>query len=121
MCPELVVIGQCTVPFSPFFLTRSRSTFCRNSLYEKWVNTINATEGGFDKFSKAYERYGLNVKQDGSNDIVYREWAPNAETAALIGDFSTSHLIDNHIAVDSLHLKLTSSFLQTTGTARATK
>ena len=62
----------------------------RNSLYDKWVKTINDTEGGFDKFSKGYEKYGLNVKEDGSNDIVYREWAPNAETAALIGDFSAS-------------------------------
>jgi 1,4-alpha-glucan branching enzyme len=35
---------------------------------------------GFDKF-------GFNV--DGNNTITYREWAPNAKEAFLIGDFST--------------------------------
>lgn len=35
---------------------------------------------------QGYERYGFQV---GTNsDIVYREWAPNAIRAYLIGDFS---------------------------------
>jgi 1,4-alpha-glucan branching enzyme len=32
------------------------------------------------------ELFGLQVKDD--NTIVYREWAPNAVQASLIGDFS---------------------------------
>jgi 1,4-alpha-glucan branching enzyme len=32
------------------------------------------------------EKFGFNV--DSNNNIVYREWAPNATAAFLIGDFS---------------------------------
>ncbi|XRM45545.1 alpha-1,4-glucan branching enzyme [Aspergillus tubingensis] len=53
---------------------------------ESWVKTINETEGGLDKFSRGYERYGLNVNANG--DITYREWAPNAVEAELVGDFN---------------------------------
>ena len=43
----------------------------------------------FDKFSKGYEKYGFIIRENG--DITYREWAPNATQAYLIGDFSASH------------------------------
>lgn len=35
------------------------------------------------------ETFGLNV--DKNNNVVYREWAPNAQQAFLIGDFSKYH------------------------------
>jgi len=60
----------------------------RYSHTQKWTKTINETEGGLDKFSRGYQKYGLNVLPNG--DIVYREWAPNAKQAFLIGDFSAS-------------------------------
>jgi len=41
---------------------------------------------GLDKFSKGYETMGFQVANDGT--IVYREWAPAADAAWLIGDFS---------------------------------
>lgn len=41
---------------------------------------------GLDKFSKGYETMGFQVKNDGT--ITYREWAPAADAAWLIGDFS---------------------------------
>ncbi|KAI9853171.1 MAG: alpha-1,4-glucan branching enzyme [Thelocarpon superellum] len=53
---------------------------------QDWIKTINKTEGGLDKFSRGYEKYGFNV--DGSGNITYREWAPNATQAFLIGDFN---------------------------------
>jgi 1,4-alpha-glucan branching enzyme len=34
------------------------------------------------------EKFGFNV--DKENNITYREWAPNATQAFLIGDFSIS-------------------------------
>jgi len=58
----------------------------RHESYKKWEKEINQNEGGFAKFSRGYERFGLNVQQNG--DIVYREWAPNAKTASLIGEFN---------------------------------
>ncbi|KAI0137177.1 family 13 glycoside hydrolase [Xylariales sp. AK1849] len=51
-----------------------------------WIKTINDTEGGIAKFSQGTEKFGLNV--DKGNNIVYREWAPNATEAYLIGDFN---------------------------------
>lgn len=35
------------------------------------------------------EIFGLNVDKD--NNITYREWAPNATQASLVGDFSMSN------------------------------
>ena len=64
----------------------------RHSLAMKWMKTIKDTEGSLDQFSKGYDTYGFNVSSNG--DIVYREWAPNAEQAFLIGDFSTFVLRD---------------------------
>ncbi|GKZ21273.1 alpha-1,4-glucan branching enzyme [Aspergillus brasiliensis] len=58
----------------------------RFEFVESWVKTINESEGGLDKFSRGYERYGLNVNANG--DITYREWAPNAVEAELVGDFN---------------------------------
>ncbi|KAE8376919.1 pectin lyase fold/virulence factor [Aspergillus bertholletiae] len=58
----------------------------RFSFVEGWVKTINETEGGLDTFSKSYEKFGLNVQSNG--DIVYREWAPNAVQAQLVGEFN---------------------------------
>ncbi|OJJ77151.1 hypothetical protein ASPBRDRAFT_165825 [Aspergillus brasiliensis CBS 101740] len=58
----------------------------RFEFVESWVKTINESEGGLDKFSRGYERYGLNVNANG--DITYREWAPNAVKAELVGDFN---------------------------------
>ncbi|KAL5530287.1 GLC3 [Sanghuangporus sanghuang] len=58
----------------------------RHGRFQQWKNTITEYEGGYDKFSKGYERFGLNVDENG--DITYREWAPNAKEAVLIGDFN---------------------------------
>ncbi|PAV21148.1 glycoside hydrolase family 13 [Pyrrhoderma noxium] len=58
----------------------------RHGRFSQWRDTINQYEGGYDTFSKGYEKFGFNVDKDGS--IIYREWAPNANEAALIGDFN---------------------------------
>ncbi|KZF20603.1 glycoside hydrolase family 13 protein [Xylona heveae TC161] len=58
----------------------------RFSRAQDWIKQINDTEGGLEKFSRGYEHFGFNVKDNG--DIVYREWAPNAVQANLIGDFN---------------------------------
>lgn len=58
----------------------------RHNSFRKWKETIAKHEGGYDKFTKGYLRFGLNVGPN--NEVVYREWAPNATEAYLIGDFS---------------------------------
>lgn len=60
----------------------------RFNLFTHWKQTLKTSEGGYDAFSKGYNKFGFNVASD--NTIVYREWAPNAIEAYLIGDFSKS-------------------------------
>ncbi|CAG7942356.1 unnamed protein product [Penicillium salamii] len=58
----------------------------RYQLVEKWAKDINDHEGGLDKFSKGYETFGLHAQPNG--DVTYREWAPNAKEASLVGDYN---------------------------------
>ncbi len=58
----------------------------RYDVFKKWKDNLLEHEGGYDKFSKGYEKFRLNVNEKG--EITYREWAPNAVEAVLIGDFS---------------------------------
>jgi hypothetical protein len=58
----------------------------RYANYQKWVKDIEEHETGYDKFTRGFEIFGLNVQPNG--DIIYREWAPNARAASLIGEFS---------------------------------
>lgn len=53
---------------------------------QEWIGKINTTEGGIEKFSRGAENFGFNV--DGTGNIIYREWAPSAYEAYLIGDFN---------------------------------
>lgn len=39
---------------------------------KKWLDTINQSEGGLEKFSRGYETYGFTFSDNG--DITYREW-----------------------------------------------
>ncbi|KAI0335635.1 glycoside hydrolase [Cubamyces sp. BRFM 1775] len=65
----------------------------RHDLFRKWKDTIESVEGGYEKFTKGYEKYGLNVGPDGS--VIYREWAPNAKEAVLIGEFNNWNRISH--------------------------
>jgi 1,4-alpha-glucan branching enzyme len=58
----------------------------RFSKAQKWLKTIDETEGGMEKFTRGFERFGFTFSDNG--DIMYREWAPNAEQAFLIGEFN---------------------------------
>ncbi|KAF8969438.1 glycoside hydrolase family 13 protein [Flammula alnicola] len=65
----------------------------RHDKFRHWKDIIEKYEGGYDKFTKGYLKFGLNVNP--KNEVTYREWAPNAKEAYLIGDFNewnrTSH------------------------------
>ncbi|KAM0917539.1 hypothetical protein ACQ4PT_009421 [Festuca glaucescens] len=57
----------------------------RYSLYRRIRSDIDQHEGGMDTFSRGYEKFGFNRSAEG---ITYREWAPGAHSAALVGDFN---------------------------------
>ena len=88
-----MVIG--VVQLDPWLSPFKEALRSRYSKAQKWIKTLNETEGGLEKFSKGYEKYGLVVHDNG--DITYREWAPNATKANLIGDFSVFGLYLQHL------------------------
>ncbi|CAK7267480.1 alpha-1,4-glucan branching enzyme [Sporothrix epigloea] len=70
-------------PWLSPFKDALKSRFAKS---KEWIAKIDESEGGLEKFSKGAEIFGLNVDKD--NNIVYREWAPNATQAFLVGDFN---------------------------------
>ncbi|GAQ83898.1 starch branching enzyme 4 [Klebsormidium nitens] len=57
----------------------------RYGQYKKWRGEIEKYEGGLEAFSRGYEKLGFTRSGKG---ITYREWAPGAKWASLIGDFN---------------------------------
>ncbi|KAL9253766.1 1,4-alpha-glucan-branching enzyme 1, chloroplastic/amyloplastic-like protein [Drosera capensis] len=57
----------------------------RYEQYKKVRKAIDNTEGGLEAFSRGYEKFGFTRSSSG---ITYREWAPGAKSASLIGDFN---------------------------------
>ncbi|KAE9981876.1 hypothetical protein BLS_004254 [Venturia inaequalis] len=78
--------GTGVVTLDPWLEPFKDSLRSRFAKAQSWIKTINDTEGGLEKFSRGYEKFGFNVLPN--NDVVYREWAPNALRAYLIGDFN---------------------------------
>eukprot|EP00252_Welwitschia_mirabilis_P009173 TRINITY_DN21526_c0_g1_i3.p1 TRINITY_DN21526_c0_g1~~TRINITY_DN21526_c0_g1_i3.p1 ORF type:complete len:776 (+),score=154.88 TRINITY_DN21526_c0_g1_i3:122-2449(+) len=56
---------------------------CEKFLERK--KAIEKHEGSLEDFSRGYLKFGFNKEGD---NIVYREWAPAAQEAQLIGDFN---------------------------------
>lgn len=79
-CDEILKLDPWLDPFRAD-ITR------RHQVAWQWVKQLNAHEGGIVKFSEGYKYYGLNVN-DSDNTITYREWAPNAIKAYLVGEFN---------------------------------
>ncbi|KAI7765038.1 hypothetical protein LZL87_005751 [Fusarium oxysporum] len=78
--------GTGVVKLDPWLEPFSEALRRRFSKTQDWIKTINDTEGGLEKFSRGTEKFGFNV--NANNNIIYREWAPNATAAFLIGDFN---------------------------------
>ncbi|KAJ9193916.1 CAZyme family GH13 [Paecilomyces variotii] len=78
--------GTGVVQLDPWLEPYKEALRTRFSYAQKWIKAIEESEGGLEKFSKGYEKFGLNVSANG--DITYREWAPNVIQAHLIGDFN---------------------------------
>ncbi|KAF7016407.1 hypothetical protein CFC21_030024 [Triticum aestivum] len=57
----------------------------RYSEYKRIRAAIDQHEGGLEAFSRGYEKLGFTRSAEG---ITYREWAPGAHSAALVGDFN---------------------------------
>ncbi|KAI4526579.1 glycoside hydrolase family 13 protein [Schizophyllum commune Loenen D] len=71
----------------------------RHDLYRQWKDRIDEHEGGYEGFSKGFNKFGFNVRENG--DVVYREWAPNATEAYLIGEFNDWNRISHPMKKDN--------------------
>lgn len=52
-----------------------------------WLKTFDENENGLLEFASSYKKYGLQPNPKDFS-ITYKEWAPNAVRASLIGDFN---------------------------------
>ncbi|KAF2360613.1 Alpha-amylase/branching enzyme C-terminal all beta [Trinorchestia longiramus] len=77
----------------PYLHDHKKEIIRRYSCMQKVVSDLTAAEGDFDKFTKAYKDFGLQIQPD--NSIKSLEWAPAAQQLYLKGDFNgwngTSH------------------------------
>ncbi|KAF3025702.1 alpha-1,4-glucan branching enzyme [Neopestalotiopsis sp. 37M] len=78
--------GTGVVQLDPWLAPFQDTLKRRYAKAQDWIKTINETEGGVEKFSRGTEKFGFIVGKD--NEITYREWAPGATEAYLIGDFN---------------------------------
>ncbi|KAJ3090285.1 alpha-1,4-glucan branching enzyme [Quaeritorhiza haematococci] len=83
--PENMGIGASLFKDDPWLKPYKGAIEYRYNQCLEWIEKINKYEGGVDKFTRGYEFMGFNVVDGG---IMYREWAPNAKEAYLIGEFN---------------------------------
>ncbi|MCJ1307170.1 alpha-1,4-glucan branching enzyme [Agyrium rufum] len=81
--------GTGVIQLDPWLSSFKDALRFRYKKAQDWIRNINETEGGLEKFSRGNSKMGFNVSKHG--DITYREWAPNATKAYLIGDFNEWH------------------------------
>lgn len=74
----LIELDQGLAPYKDHFSYRIKR-------YVEQKKLIETYEGGLEEFSLGFLKFGFN-KEEGC--IVYREWAPAAQDAELIGDFN---------------------------------
>lgn len=86
---EVPADGTGVVQLDPWLAPFKDGLRSRFSKAQNWLKTINEAEGGLEQFSRGFEKFGFVIHDNG--DITYREWAPNAVEASLIGDFNDWH------------------------------
>lgn len=77
--------GQRIYELDPYLKAHRDHLDYRFDQYKKKIALIDKHEGGLEAFSRGYEKMGFNRSPEG---IMYREWAPGAKAASLIGDFN---------------------------------
>ncbi|KAJ0574591.1 putative 1,4-alpha-glucan branching enzyme [Helianthus annuus] len=78
--------GQRIYEIDPLLGNHRQHLEYRYSHYKKMRESIDKYEGGLEAFSRGYEKFGFTRSETG---ITYREWAPGAKSASLIGDFNS--------------------------------
>ncbi|KAG2262463.1 hypothetical protein Bca52824_069542 [Brassica carinata] len=77
--------GQIIYEIDPMLRSYKDHLDYRYKQYRRLREEIDKYEGGLEAFSRGYEKLGF-LRSDAG--ITYREWAPGAKSASLIGDFN---------------------------------
>ncbi|ODQ80896.1 glycoside hydrolase family 13 protein [Babjeviella inositovora NRRL Y-12698] len=87
---------QGALDIDPYLTPYAADLLSRTTKANAWLETFTSTEGGILNVANSYTTYGLHA-DDATKTISYKEWAPNATAAALVGDFNdwdgTRHLM----------------------------
>jgi len=70
----------------PYLRPFEREFRRRYAVFSDSMERIEKELGGIDKFTKAYEEYGIHINSD--NSVRCKEWAPGAEQLFLTGEFN---------------------------------
>uniref|UniRef100_A0A8C9ZWZ1 1,4-alpha-glucan branching enzyme n=1 Tax=Sander lucioperca TaxID=283035 RepID=A0A8C9ZWZ1_SANLU len=70
----------------PNLKTYERDFKRRYELLQKQLLRLEEAEGGFERFTRSYETFGVQRQPD--NSLFFQEWAPGAEALFLTGDFN---------------------------------
>ncbi|ODQ63126.1 glycoside hydrolase [Nadsonia fulvescens var. elongata DSM 6958] len=87
------------VDLDPYLTPFKQDIARRQATAQQWIKQLDRDEGGLVNFAAGYTKFGFNVLAD--NTIVYREWAPNALEAFLIGDFNNWNRSSHRMSMDS--------------------
>ncbi len=69
--------------------------------YQRLRAEIENTGGILGEISQGHHYFGFSRgENDGENGVWYREWAPNAQTLSLIGDFNGWNRAANPMSID---------------------
>ena len=81
--------GTAVLQSDPYLADHASHLANRYARYESSMTRIAKDNAGLDAFSRGYEYYGFTRGAvGGAPGIFFREWAPGARSASLIGDFN---------------------------------
>ncbi|ORX35765.1 putative 1,4-alpha-glucan branching enzyme [Kockovaella imperatae] len=83
---QLELTGTDVIKVDPWLEPFSAGLKARYAAYSKTLAQIEKYEGGLAHFAEGYKSMGFQV--DAEQGVRYREWAPNAVEASLIGEFN---------------------------------
>ena len=77
--PQVVIEDKYLEPYQTDLLLRQNE-------FKKWLEIFDGAEGGLLKIARSYKKFGLNILPN--NDITFLEWAPQAKSISIFGDFN---------------------------------
>ncbi|XP_020501966.2 1,4-alpha-glucan-branching enzyme [Labrus bergylta] len=77
---------SCLLQMDPHLKTYEKDFKRRYELLQKQLLQLEEAEGGFERFTRSYQNFGVQRRPD--NSLFFQEWAPAAEALFLTGDFN---------------------------------